>query len=202
MRLQPFCFDAQPPIGNVNGVAFLRQFPPAGRGIVALVLAGMLLQHSGAGTGKYKRVPTVIVLLAVMDIRARKNQGQGNSVLIYDNMSLGAQFPPISRVFPCFFPLSREPRQYGCPESATAMLSLSDHHTRAGSAPTSFGIPLAWPSSGNTDASCCPRSTPVEASSTDSQCAERRRSHSRSYADLRRAFLLASSFAWAWVCIP
>jgi hypothetical protein len=70
MKLQPFCFDAQPPVGNVNGVAFLRQFPPTSREIVALVLTGMLLQDSRVGTGKHKRVPTVIVLLAVMDIRA------------------------------------------------------------------------------------------------------------------------------------
>ena len=136
--LQPFCCDAQPPIGNVNGVAFLGQVAPTDREIVALVLAGMLLQDSRVGTWNYQRVPTVIMLLTVMDIRSRKNQGQGNAVLIYDNMSLAAQLPSISRVFPYFFPLSRERRQYGCPVFATATRSLSDRHTHGGSVPTSF----------------------------------------------------------------
>jgi len=53
----------------VNGVALPGQFAPTGREIVALVLTGMLLQYSRVGTGKHKRVPTVVVLLAVMDIR-------------------------------------------------------------------------------------------------------------------------------------
>ena len=89
------------------------------------------------------------------------------SVLVHDNMSLAAQLPPISWVFPYFFPPFREPRPYGCPESATAKLSPSARHTRAGSVPTFFGIPLAWSSAGNTDASCYPHSIPAEASSTD-----------------------------------
>ena len=101
-------------------------------------------------------------------------------------MPLGAQLPAISRVFAYFFPLSQGRKLSGCPGSATATQSLSDHHIPAGSVPTSCGIPLAWPTAGNTDALCCPHSTLVGASSTGSQCAARTESRSRSSSAPRR----------------
>jgi hypothetical protein len=54
----------------VNYVALLGQPPSTGREIVALVLAGMLLQNSGGRTTNDEGVPTVVVFLAVMNVRS------------------------------------------------------------------------------------------------------------------------------------
>ena len=70
MALHLICFYAQPSIGNVNYVAFLGQLPSTGGEIIALVLAGMLFQHRGARTSNHQGIPTVIVLLAIMNVRS------------------------------------------------------------------------------------------------------------------------------------
>jgi len=53
----------------VNYVAFLSKFAPTCRKVVTFVLTGVLLQHFGGRTANYERVPTVVVLLAVMNVR-------------------------------------------------------------------------------------------------------------------------------------
>jgi hypothetical protein len=197
-----WCAAAEPSVGDMNDVALPGKFTPAGREVVAFVLAGMLRQPSGVGTAEDERVPTMIVLFAVVHIRPRKDHREWNSVLVDDHMPFGPQLSPISRVFPDFFPLFGAPRPCGCPESATATRSLSNRHTRAGSATTSFEIPLAWPSSENTDVWCCPRSTPAEASSTDNRCAEHKESRPESCAAPPEACLRVSFLAWVQECIP
>ena len=67
--LCPIGFDPQSSVRNVNDVAFLGQSAPASGEVVALVLASMLRKPSGVGTGKDERVPTMIVFLAVVDVR-------------------------------------------------------------------------------------------------------------------------------------
>jgi hypothetical protein len=73
MALRLICFDAQPSVRNVDYVALLGQPPSASGEIVAFVLAGMLFQYSGARTGDHQRIPTVVVLLTVMNVRPGKN---------------------------------------------------------------------------------------------------------------------------------
>lgn len=202
MNLQTFNASSQSSIRDVHGVTHSCQLPPTSRKVITLVFAGMLLQSVWFWAWQQKRFPAAIMHFAIMNICTRKNQRQWDSVLVYDDVPFGAQLPSISRVLPGFFPLSQVPRPCGCPESAIAMLSLSDRHTRAGSAPTFFRTLLQRPSAGSTGVSCSQRNTPWEASSTDSQSAERRRLHSRSFAHLQPVFRQVPFFSLVWECIP
>jgi hypothetical protein len=88
MALQRFCFLAQSPVGDVDYVTLFCKSPSTRRKVVTFVLAGVLLQNSGGRRANYERVPTVVVLLAVMDVRPGNNHRQGNTVLVNDDVSL------------------------------------------------------------------------------------------------------------------
>ena len=77
-------------------------------------------------------------------------------------MPFAAQLPPISWVFPYFFPLFREPTPYGCPEipADRQAIPLSSSYSRRQCSHIFFRIPLEQPISGNSGESCCPSSIP------------------------------------------
>jgi len=69
MALHRVCFDSKPSVGNVNDVALLGQLPSTDGEIIAFVFAGMLLQNVRIGASKNESVPTVVVFLAIMNVR-------------------------------------------------------------------------------------------------------------------------------------
>jgi hypothetical protein len=161
--------------------------------IVSLIFASVLFNQPRTWSRNDERIPTVVMLFAVMDICSREYQSQRNTILIDDIVSFGSQFSSICWVFPYFFPLSRGLKQFGCLESATATLFLSARHTLSGSGSTFFGILLPQPTAESTCESWSLRNTRAEAFSTDSLFAKHTRSHSTAFV-VRQAVSL--------VCIP
>jgi hypothetical protein len=161
--------------------------------IVSLIFASMLFDQARTWTSDDERIPTAVMLFAVMDICSRENQSQRNTILIDDVMSFGSQLSSIRRVFPYFFPPSQELRPFDYPKSATATLFLSDRHTLSGSGSTSFGTLLLRPIAESTCELSNLRSTLGESFSTDIQYAKHTTSHSTACV-VRQAVSL--------VCIP
>ena len=168
--------------------------------IISLILASVLFNQPRTWSRNDERIPNVVMLFAVMDICSREYQSQGNTILIDDIMSFGSQLSSIRWVFPYFFPPSQGLKQFGCPESATATLFLSDRHTLSGSGSTSFGTLLLQPTAESTCELLSLRNTRAEAFSTDSLCAEHTTSHSTACVVLQRVSLVCIASSSASEC--
>jgi len=184
----------------MNDIEFSLQPFPTEWEIVSLILASMLFNQPRTWSGNSERIPNVVMLFAVMDIGSREYHSQRNTILIDDIVPFGPKLSSICRVFPGFFPLSRERKQFGYPVSATATLFLSDRHTLSGSESTSFETLLLQPTAESTGVSCSLRNTRLEAFSIDSQYAEHTASHSTTCMVRQAVLPVCIPSSWAWEC--